>query len=133
MDEETAALTLFANQPLGITTLTLDGRVSSTRRVADMAANLDPHSFVRLAVVNLHVHLCSEEIKSVEEWVGMDQTLSVLLSLRTVNVYNSCKDRTHIHDGRETLVERLPILGVRKLLHFQDETTCAVAPVLSGT
>ncbi|KAI0351623.1 hypothetical protein OH77DRAFT_916301 [Trametes cingulata] len=115
---ETIALT--PSYPPNIVTLTLDGKLHSLLLVVHMLAQLDPHSFVRLHTVNIIAHLYAEDVENVgmEAWAGMDQTLSVLLSLGAVNFTNSCTDPSHVEDGKAAIVARLPVLNVRNMLSF---------------
>lgn len=105
-----------------ITIMTLDGKLYMLDVVVAMLAQLDPGSFVHLHTLNVWVHLEEEGVRKVKAviWASADQTLSVLLSLRVVNFFNSCQDTTHVHSGSEAIETRLPILNARKLLRFRD-------------
>lgn len=78
------------------------------------------HAFVRLSTVNIIAHVAVPEIEEVDmdAWAGMDQTLSVLLSLGAVNFINNCNDTSHMEAGSAAIVKRLPVLNVRKVLSF---------------
>ncbi|KAI0687419.1 hypothetical protein C8T65DRAFT_590472 [Cerioporus squamosus] len=110
-------------QSLAITTMTLDGTMHMLNLVVTILAELDPPSFVFLRVVNLRVHLEETEVNKVEAitWAGMDQTLSVLLSLGAVNFYrNPCQAVKHIHVSMGAIEARLPILHTRQMLRLQE-------------
>ena len=118
-----ALLTLTPRHPPTITTLTADAKMHSMLLVVSLLGQLDPHAFVRLQTVNVLMHLREDSVKEVpaEFWAAMDQTLSVLLSLRVVNIYNVCSDFTHLDAGRNAVEARLPVLDVRGLLSFDQK------------
>ncbi|KAI1790048.1 hypothetical protein LXA43DRAFT_528987 [Ganoderma leucocontextum] len=117
-----AVLSLIPRNPPTVTTLTLDARMHSALQAVTLLGWLDPHSFVRLHTVNVLMHLREEDVTEVppEMWGGMDQTLSVLLSLGAVNVFNVCQEEFHIEDGKKAVLERLPVLGARGVLKFNQ-------------
>ena len=86
-------------------------------------ARLDPHAFVRLRVVHVFAHLVANEIDAIprEAWAGMDQTLSVLLSLGRVLFQNTCKDVSHVSSGWAMMVEQLPVLRARGILRLSKQ------------
>ncbi|KAI0717840.1 hypothetical protein C8T65DRAFT_707012 [Cerioporus squamosus] len=105
-------VSLMPRYPPMITTMTLDGKMHMLNLIVTILAQLDPHSFV-------HLHTLHFKVDAVT-WAGMDQTLSVLLSLSVVNFYNSCQTTDHIHAGSEAIEARLPILNIHRMLRFQD-------------
>ncbi|KAI0632865.1 hypothetical protein C8Q77DRAFT_1120207 [Trametes polyzona] len=117
------ALALTPHYPPNLTTLTLDAKTDSLLLVVHTLAQLDPHLFVRLRTVTVlaHVEPAAVDAVDAEAWAGMDQTLSVLLSLGAVRFANVCKDPAHVDAGAEAIVKRLPVLNVRKLLSFSPE------------
>ncbi|KAI8972571.1 hypothetical protein BD414DRAFT_448397 [Trametes punicea] len=116
-------MALNPRYPPNIVTLTLDAKLHSLFLVVHTLAQLDPHAFVRLRTVNIIAHVFAEDIESIafDAWAGMDQTLSVLLSLGEVNFVNSCRDSSHVEDGRAAIVARLRVLHVRNILSFVAE------------
>ncbi|KAH9856378.1 hypothetical protein C2E23DRAFT_944504 [Lenzites betulinus] len=114
------AMAITPYYPPNLTTLTLDAKLHSLLLAVHILAQLDPHSFVRLTTVNICAHLKVEDVEAVDNvaWAGMNQTLSVLLSLGAVRFTNSCRDTTHVEAGVEAIVKRLPVLNVRKMLSF---------------
>ncbi|KAI0830153.1 hypothetical protein BC628DRAFT_1356630 [Trametes gibbosa] len=114
------AMAITPYYPPNLTTLTLDAKLHSLLLAVHILAQLDPHAFVRLSTVNITAHLKVEDVEAVdiEAWAGMDQTLSVLLSLGAVNFTNACRDTTHVEAGVNAIVKRLPVLNVRKVLSF---------------
>lgn len=113
---------LTPRYPPMITTMTLDGKMHMLNLIVIMLAQLDPHSFVHLRTLNLWAHLEETDVSKVDpaNWAGMDQTLSVLLSLGVVNINNSCQTTDHIHAGSQAIEARLPVLTIRRLLRFLD-------------
>ena len=113
-----AILSLTPRIPPTITTLTLDGKLDSFLLVAHTLAQLDPHAFVRLRTVHVLAHIDPHAVMAVprDAWAGMDQTLSVLLSLGQVNFQNTCKDVSHVDAGWTALVANLPVLNARGVL-----------------
>ena len=88
-----------------------------------MLGHLEPVVFTRLNTINVYVHIKAEDVAKTPNfaWGTMDQTLSVLLSLGTINFYNMCKATEHVPDGQVAIEERLPVLHARKMLHFKFE------------
>ncbi|KAI0752917.1 hypothetical protein C8Q80DRAFT_1267382 [Daedaleopsis nitida] len=114
-------LSLFPHHPPSVTTLTVDGKTYMMYLVIVTMGHLDPHLFVKLRTINLYIHLKVSEVARIPDhaWAAMDQTLSVLLSLGVVNLYNTCVETKHLVDGQHAIEERLPVLHARKLLNFQ--------------
>lgn len=106
--------------PPNLVTLTVDTKLHSLLLGVHILAQLDPHAFVRLSTVNIIAHINVTEIEAVDTdaWAGMDQTLSVLLSLASVHFINMCNDSSHVEAGYAAIVKRLPVLRVRKVLSF---------------
>ena len=117
-----AVLSLIPRNPPTVTILTLDARMHSALLAVTLLGWLDPHSFVRLHTVNVLMHVREEDVTEVapETWAAMDQTLSVLLSLGTVNIFNVCTEESHVEDGKKAVLERLPVLGARGVLKFDQ-------------
>ncbi|KAI0651299.1 hypothetical protein C8Q79DRAFT_899247 [Trametes meyenii] len=117
------AMALVPSYPPNLVTLTLDAKLHSLLLAVHALAQLDPHAFVRLTTVNITAHLLAEDVEAValEAWAGMDQTLSVLLSLGAVNFTNACNDAAHIEDGAAAIIARLPVLTVRRVLSFSPK------------
>ena len=111
-------LSLTPRRPPTVTTLTLDGKLDSLFLIVHTLAQLDPHAFVRLRSVHVYAHLAAEEVDRIprDAWAGMDQTLSVLLSLGEITFKNTCKDASHVEAGWDALVGKLPVLEARDLL-----------------
>ncbi|KAI9057546.1 hypothetical protein FKP32DRAFT_1583654 [Trametes sanguinea] len=121
--ESPQVMELTPHYPPNISTLTLDAKLHSLLLVVHVLARLDPHSFVRLQTVNIIAHVRTDEIEDIEyeAWAGMDQTLSVLLSLGEVNFTNSCQDPSHVEEGSAAILARLRVLAVRNMLSFVAE------------
>ncbi|OJT12354.1 hypothetical protein TRAPUB_11129 [Trametes pubescens] len=111
---------IVPHYPPNLVTLTVDAKLHSLFLGAHILAQLDPHAFVRLSTVNIIAHITVPDIEEVEldAWAGMDQTLSVLLSLGAVNFINNCNDTSHVEAGSAAIIKRLPVLNVRKVLSF---------------
>ncbi|KAL7278610.1 hypothetical protein ACG7TL_007611 [Trametes sanguinea] len=121
--ESPQVMELTPHYPPSLTTLTLDAKLHSLLLVVHLLARLDPHSFTRLQTVNIIAHVRADEIENIEyeAWAGMDQTLSVLLSLGAVNFTNSCQDPSHVEEGSAAIMARLRVLSVRNMLSFAAE------------
>ena len=117
-----AVLSLIPRNPPTITTLTVDSRMHSPLLAVTLLGWLDPHAFVRLQTVNVFLHLRPADVAELapETWAAMDQTLSVLLSLGAVNVFNTCTEESHIAAGKKEVLERLPVLAARGVLKFDQ-------------
>lgn len=103
-----------------IVSLTLNARLYSLLLAVHILAQLNPHAFVHLSAVEIIAHINIEDVEAVDMdgWAGMDQKLSVLLSLGVVRFINACNTAAHLEAGMEAIIERLPVLNVRKVLSF---------------